>query len=54
MGTLYEDQHTFLIISRSIFLRMRTISDKSCRDNQNKLRIFNNYFFFENHAAYEI
>jgi hypothetical protein len=28
-GTLNEDQYTFLIISRSILLRMRIVSDKS-------------------------
>jgi len=31
------DQYTFLIISRSI-LRMRSVSDKSCKENQNILR----------------
>jgi len=34
MGTLHEDQYTFLIISRSFLLRMRNISDKSCRESQ--------------------
>ena len=29
--TLHEDQCTFLIISRSVHLRMRNVSDKSCR-----------------------
>jgi hypothetical protein len=33
-GTLHEDQHTFLITSRSILLRMRNVSDESCRENQ--------------------
>jgi hypothetical protein len=28
MGTLHEDHYTFLIISRSIHLRMRNVSDK--------------------------
>jgi len=28
-GTLYEEQYTFLIISRSFDLRMRNVSDKS-------------------------
>jgi len=35
MGTLHEDQYTFMIISRSVFLRMRNISDKSCSKNEN-------------------
>jgi len=34
MGVLYEDQYTFMIISRSILLRMRNISDKICREIQ--------------------
>jgi hypothetical protein len=34
MGTLNKD-HLFLIISHSILLIMRNVSDKSCRGNQN-------------------
>jgi hypothetical protein len=34
-GTLREDQYTFVIISRRILLRMRNVSDKRCRENQN-------------------
>jgi hypothetical protein len=48
--TLHEDQYTFLIISRSVLLRMRNVSDKSCRENQNtnfKL------IFFLNRTVYE-
>ena len=53
--TLHEDQYTFLIISRSVCLRMRNVSDKSCRQNQNTRIMFNNFFlFFENRAVYEI
>ena len=33
----------FLIISRWIFLRMRNISDKSCREDRNKLFMFNSF-----------
>jgi len=40
-GTLHEDQNTFLIISRSILLRMRNVSDKSCRENRNTHFVFN-------------
>jgi len=43
-GTLYEDQYTFLI-SRSILLRMRNVSDKSYRANQKTHFMFNNFFF---------
>ena len=31
-GTLHVDQCTFLIISSSILLRMKNVSDKSCRE----------------------
>jgi len=42
-----------IITSRSILLRMRNVSDKSCRENQNTRSEFNN-FFPENLAVYEI
>ena len=44
-GTLHEaDRYTFLIISRSVLLRMRNVSDKSCGENQNTHFVFNNFF----------
>ena len=53
-GTLYEDYYIFLI-SRSFLPRMRNVSGKSCRENQNTRFVFNNFcFFFENHAVYEV
>jgi hypothetical protein len=45
MGTLREDLSTFLIASRSVLLRMRNVSDKSCRENQNTYFAFSNFFF---------
>jgi hypothetical protein len=51
-GTLYEDLHILLIISRSVLLRMRNVSDKSCRQHQNTF--YAQFFFFENLAVYEI
>jgi hypothetical protein len=42
-----------LIISRSVFLRMRNISDKSWIENQNSHFMFNNCFV-ENGVVYEI
>ena len=33
-GTLYEDLCTFVTVSRWIFLRMRSVSDKCCGENQ--------------------
>jgi hypothetical protein len=43
MGTLHEGQYTFMIISQSILLIMRNVSDKSCRGNQNTHFMFNNF-----------
>ena len=51
--TLHGDQCTSVIISRSFLLRMRNVSDKSCRENQNTRFVFC-IFFFENRAVYEI
>jgi len=42
--TLREDQYTFIIISRSFFLRIKNIWDKSCKENQNTHFVFNNLF----------
>jgi len=42
-GTLHEDQCTFMIISRS-FLRMRNVSDKRRRENENTCFIVGNVF----------
>jgi hypothetical protein len=53
MGTLHEDQYTFLMISRWILLRTINISDK-CTENRNAYLMFNNDFFLENHVVYEI
>jgi len=44
MGTLHEDLCTFLIISHSVLLRMRNVSDKSLRENQNTHFMFSNFF----------
>jgi len=35
-----EDQQTFLITSRSVLFKMRTVSDKSCRGDQNTHFVF--------------
>jgi hypothetical protein len=34
-GTLYEDHYTLLIICHSILVRLKNVSDKSCREGQN-------------------
>jgi hypothetical protein len=51
-GTLHENQYTLLIISRSVLLRMRNISDTICRENQNTHFMFRNFFFPS--AVYDI
>ena len=51
-GTIRDDQYTFLIISRSFLPRMRNVSDKRCRENQNTHFMFNK--FFKNCVVYEI
>jgi hypothetical protein len=35
MGTLHEDLCTFLIVSRSVRLEMKSVSDKRCTGNKN-------------------
>jgi len=44
-GTLQEDQNTFLVIPRSILLRIRNVSDKNCIENQDTRFMFNNFFY---------
>ena len=44
MGTLREDQYTFMIVSGLVLLRMRNVSDKNCKENQNTHFIFSNFF----------
>jgi len=45
-GTLHEELCTFMAISRLILLRMRNVSDKSCRENQNTSFCVQYFFFF--------
>jgi len=42
----------FFNTSRLFLLRMRNVSNKRCRENQNTHFVFGN-FFFENGAVYE-
>ena len=46
---LYESLSPFIIISRSIVLRMRNVFEKGFRENQNTHFVFNN-IFPENHV----
>ena len=43
---LHEDQQTFLIISRSVVVRVSNVSDKISRENQNTPFMCSNIFFF--------
>jgi hypothetical protein len=43
--TSHEDRYTFFITSRSFLLRIRNLSDKSCRENQNTHFVFSDFFF---------
>jgi len=54
MAIFHEYQQTLLIIYHPVLLRTRNVSDKNCRENQNRHFVFNNFFFFENPAVYEI
>jgi len=53
MGTLHEDQYTFVIICSSFLHKMQNISDKTCRENQNTF-FTGSIFFFENRAVCDI
>jgi len=44
---LKEDKYTYLIISHSFLLRMRMVSEKNCRKNQNTYIRFSNFFLFK-------
>ena len=50
---LHADRYTFSIIYRSVLLRMKNIPHK-CIETGNTHFVLNKFFFFENHAVYEI
>jgi hypothetical protein len=45
-GALREDLYALMIVSRLI-LRMKNVSDKSCRENQNARFMFINFIFLK-------
>ena len=52
-GTLHEDQYTiFFIISRSVLLGIRNVSEKSCRGNKNTNCVLNNFFFLSKNVPF--
>jgi hypothetical protein len=50
----HENQCTFLIVYRSVLLRMRNFSDKSYGENRSTHIMFSTFFFSENRPFYEI
>jgi len=52
-GTLHEERHTFLIISRPVFLRMRNISYKFVDEIKTHI-LCSTYFFFRKWCLCEI
>jgi hypothetical protein len=48
----FTRRYTFMIVSRSVLLKMRNFSYNLCRENQNAHFMF--IFFFENLVVYEI
>ena len=44
-GTLHEDKYTFFIVSRSVLIAMRHVSEKICWGNKNTHFVYNNVFF---------
>ena len=55
-GAVHEDQYISLIICRSVFLGMKSVPDKSCRENRNTHFMFNKFFVcvLEIRALYEV
>ena len=51
---LLENLCTFITIFRSVFLGMRNISDKSCRENQTTYFMYNGGFFYVKSCSYEL
>jgi hypothetical protein len=49
----YTDRYTLFITSRSIILKIRNVSDKSCRENQNTHFVFSK-LFSKYRVVYEI
>jgi len=54
MGTLRENQYTFMTISWSVFPRIRNISEKNYRKIETNISCSIKLFFFENFAVYEV
>ena len=44
MCILHNDEYTYFIVCRSVLHRMKNVSHKICRENQNTHFVFNNFF----------
>jgi len=44
MSTLYENVGIFMIVSRWILLRIKNVSENTCRENQGTPFMLNNFF----------
>jgi len=53
-NNLREDQYIFFTTSRSFLLKVRNVSEKSCRENQNKHFVINKFFKKKLCHLYEI
>jgi len=51
-GTSHEDSFTFMVISRSVLIRMRNVSDRFMEKIKTRILCF--ILFFKNRAVYEI
>jgi hypothetical protein len=54
MGTLHEDQCTFMVICRSVILRMRNCSDKFVEKIKTHILCPITFIVFKNRTVYEI
>jgi hypothetical protein len=42
-GTSHEDLYTFMLMSRSVILRLRNVSDENCIENPSTRFVFSNF-----------
>jgi len=54
MGTLHEDQYTFLIIPPSVLHRMKNVPNRICRKNKKHILCSITIFFLKNRVIYGV
>jgi hypothetical protein len=52
-GTSFEDKCALLVVSRSVLLRMREVSNEICRENRKHILYLQYFLFLENRSIYE-